>query len=324
LNSCALCGASFGGRGVYRKYCTPACCNRAWRARQPKPEPVPLAPSTCERCGETFQPSRKNQRFCGKACVGLHHRALRARGLHPRRCGHCGVEFQSRTDTHKYCSARCQSRAADARKRPSTKPCRQCGEMFEPGPYERRCKACSVSERVVALSVVPWKGCPECGTGFRLEYRGRAKKFCSRECSYAAQAKRQLGVIRVRPPRVCTGCGETWRPSHGVESQASSLCWPCRKPVADGTVYANVKAHLKKRLVAREGGRCQDCGKSADDVGEPLHAHHEEPQALGGPNTLDNLRLLCPDCHLGSGWWRNHWQLAAAGLVIPPVHAQAA
>jgi 5-methylcytosine-specific restriction endonuclease McrA len=100
-------------------------------------------------------------------------------------------------------------------------------------------------------------------------------------------------------------------------------CWDCARPRSNGFVYANVKEHLKKRLVLREGGCCQDCGATADVVGEPLHAHHIEPQALGGANTLENLKLVCPDCHVGSGWMRHHFGLVEAGLVVPPVAHQA-
>lgn len=150
-------------------------------------------------------------------------------------------------------------------------------------------------------------GCDRCG--LRLDKRP-GQRFCSAACAswYGGRPK--------TPPRVCTGCAAEWRPSGTPESRASALCWECRKPAPSGN-YRSVKEGLKKRLVLREGGRCQDCGATAEGVGEPLHAHHVVPQALGGSNTLDNLRLLCPDCHLGSGYERHHSLLLMAGLVRP-------
>jgi len=41
------------------------------------------------------------------------------------------------------------------------------------------------------------------------------------------------------------------------------------------------------------GNRCQECGRIAI-----LHRHHEIHRSQGGKDTLDNLRFLCPICHM--------------------------
>jgi len=51
---------------------------------------------------------------------------------------------------------------------------------------------------------------------------------------------------------------------------------------------------LRRQLRARAGGKCESCGST-----ESLHAHHvkswaEYPELRFD---LDNLRLLCRDCH---------------------------
>lgn len=50
---------------------------------------------------------------------------------------------------------------------------------------------------------------------------------------------------------------------------------------------------LRLRTLARDGGRCVDCG-STDD----LEADHVVPRAQGGSNQLANLATRCHNCHL--------------------------
>jgi hypothetical protein len=48
----------------------------------------------------------------------------------------------------------------------------------------------------------------------------------------------------------------------------------------------------KKRVAARDGERCSNCG-----AGDGLHLHHIKPLSGGGSNELSNLTLLCGRCH---------------------------
>lgn len=50
---------------------------------------------------------------------------------------------------------------------------------------------------------------------------------------------------------------------------------------------------LRKKALFRDSGRCQDCGQKAHRV----HVHHIVPRKDGGPDILENLTTLCPDCH---------------------------
>ena len=42
---------------------------------------------------------------------------------------------------------------------------------------------------------------------------------------------------------------------------------------------------------------CQECGKTKEDNGRALSAHHIKPICDGGENTLDNGILFCNKCH---------------------------
>lgn len=61
----------------------------------------------------------------------------------------------------------------------------------------------------------------------------------------------------------------------------------------------------------RQMGRCGICGENLDWLEE--HAHHIFPNALGGPDAVDNCVILCWDCHCYAHAWSNY----RSGVVAP-------
>ena len=51
--------------------------------------------------------------------------------------------------------------------------------------------------------------------------------------------------------------------------------------------------HRRRKVMAREGNRCQQCGKAGR-----FEVHHVKPLAEGGTNDLENLMLLCREDHI--------------------------
>ena len=49
---------------------------------------------------------------------------------------------------------------------------------------------------------------------------------------------------------------------------------------------------LHRRVLERDGWRCQSCGSSKD-----LHVHHLRKRSKLGNDALDNLIVLCACCH---------------------------
>src|SRR5277367_4652845 len=49
---------------------------------------------------------------------------------------------------------------------------------------------------------------------------------------------------------------------------------------------------LRRRVLQRDGWRCQNCGSSKD-----LQAHHLEKRSKLGDDVSDNLITLCVTCH---------------------------
>jgi hypothetical protein len=58
-----------------------------------------------------------------------------------------------------------------------------------------------------------------------------------------------------------------------------------------------IPEHVKRAVRARDGGRCRNCKVET----EFLHFDHIIPFDLGGPNTVDNIQLLCPTCNTSKG-----------------------
>lgn len=59
-------------------------------------------------------------------------------------------------------------------------------------------------------------------------------------------------------------------------------------------VAAKLRAWLAlcKVVDARDGRRCRVCG-----AGGEIHRHHIVKRSQGGPDTLENVITLCPQCH---------------------------
>ncbi len=74
--------------------------------------------------------------------------------------------------------------------------------------------------------------------------------------------------------------------------------WLVWSPAGDPMPMASKDNRRRRRsLRKKQGGGCLDCG--VDVVHEPSQIHHVVPLSQGGDNSLDNLVLLCPECH---GW----------------------
>jgi hypothetical protein len=59
---------------------------------------------------------------------------------------------------------------------------------------------------------------------------------------------------------------------------------------------ARVPKTLKRKILRRQGGRCAACGRSEGN-GVLLDPHHIVPVHAGGETTIENLVVLCRECH---------------------------
>ena len=51
---------------------------------------------------------------------------------------------------------------------------------------------------------------------------------------------------------------------------------------------------LKERLIELRGSKCERCSYDKTHI---LNVHHKIRRADGGSDKLDNLELICPNCH---------------------------
>ncbi|WP_051485546.1 HNH endonuclease [Nocardioides sp. J54] len=70
--------------------------------------------------------------------------------------------------------------------------------------------------------------------------------------------------------------------------------WPSgdRHPVVRHGDRAEIPTHVRAAVWFRDRGLCKLCG-SDTPTDQPLHLDHITPWSAGGPDTTDNLRLLC-------------------------------
>ena len=69
-------------------------------------------------------------------------------------------------------------------------------------------------------------------------------------------------------------------------------------PIAELLVGPRCRTHIKLRLL-RAGllqNRCEQCGLS-EWQGKPLSVYIDHINGVRGDNRLENLRMLCPNCH---------------------------
>lgn len=91
-----------------------------------------------------------------------------------------------------------------------------------------------------------------------------------------------------------------------IASRPSSIPLPPRGTARPEVVAADSTTFVRSTAVAawamrRARGRCELCTSPAPFMtasGRPfLEVHHIEPLSEGGPDTVDNVAALCPNCH---------------------------
>jgi len=111
--------------------------------------------------------------------------------------------------------------------------------------------------------------------------------YCSRQCTGVDQQK----------PKVCKICDQKYLGGKATCSRG------CANKARAGIKYTKQgkfdKAYkgkaLKEHLASARGGTCERCGHDNYAI---LQVHHKVERCHGGSDTLKNLKLLCPNCHM--------------------------
>lgn len=154
--------------------------------------------------------------------------------------------------------------------------------------------------------------CPVCNKGIYLNARRRRNNksgiyFCSRKHQAIGFKDPNIdvtpGPTESPNKRKCDNCNKR------IRSKVNSLCRECLKQdrinkwlsgdlsvTYSGTVK-EPKRFVKEYLIQTNGDKCEECGfdKKRPDGTSKMQMDHIDGNYLN--NLIDNLRLLCPNCH---------------------------
>lgn len=110
--------------------------------------------------------------------------------------------------------------------------------------------------------------------------------YCSRQCTGVDQ----------RVPKQCKICKQTYLGNKITCSRA------CANKARTGIVYTKENTFnnayrgsvLKEKVAEIRGGMCEKCQEDNYSI---LQIHHKVERYRGGTDEMDNLELLCPNCH---------------------------
>jgi hypothetical protein len=130
--------------------------------------------------------------------------------------------------------------------------------------------------------------CEQCGKEYYCKPHHLKKyktHFCSTECRGESQKIKKQCL-----------CGQvfTGRKKHCSKS--------CANKARIGSIYTGIETknkyrkiqRLKEELIRTRGCKCERCPYNKEQI---LVVHHKTERAKGGSDSLDNLELLCPNCH---------------------------
>ena len=193
-----------------------------------------------------------------------------------RNCNYCNSEYSAETrylnrGQGQFCSQSCASKNRKSQPQPNTK--------------------CSYCEKDIYVKES------------RISRSSSGMVFCSKEHQVAGRAERMYlsGPQKTKPEPVCPGCGSRY---WGNRSSCPA-CLKAKKIEAwlqgDNEVTlgsgGDTKRFVKEYLLEVRGDSCESCGfsKKAPDDRSIIQMDHIDGNCQN--NLIDNLRLLCPNCH---------------------------
>lgn len=269
----------------------------------------------CAYCGKKFVSYDYRKIYCSKRCKDIVSRIKRGIKCNPNTepyhkiCVVCGKPFDSYKERRVTCSKEC----ADIHNGPKTdgRPKSNIAEVVnkrfpdsfdfvscENGRVKLKCKTCGeIIER--SKSTI-------------TRYNTRCEN-----CKEIQNTRRELvrvlsEVKKIRTPRTCAECGETFFSKYDGQKYCSEKCK--RKHRKIGATYRRRCRHYgvyydpsvtREKVIERDGNVCQICGEPCDEndrswgtIGPKFPTlDHIIPLAKGGAHTWDNVQCAHAICN---------------------------
>ena len=158
--------------------------------------------------------------------------------------------------------------------------------------------------------------CSKCGKEYTVNCTpaafaaGRYKRNCSRQCANSrnmtpeikqkiADSVKKTAAENEKPKYnyTCESCGKEFTTEHAIKKGRRIHCDECKQKRShyknDITSILDVSKRTVTKILHRSNKGCSICGwnESTCDI------HHVIPRSKGGNNDLDNLIVVCPNCH---------------------------
>lgn len=133
-----------------------------------------------------------------------------------------------------------------------------------------------------------------------------SKIFCSKQCTGIDQRKVKTCPICLKQ---FTGVKKTCSRSCS-NTQRSGIRYNGKN---QNNKYVKGKL-LKEKLASINNGICEQCGNDNFNI---LQVHHKIERCNGGTDELNNLILLCPNCHMTHHHGYGKWRVTEVSIPIP-------
>lgn len=137
-----------------------------------------------------------------------------------------------------------------------------------------------------------------------LPYLNRKKKFCNHSCSAKQSNKERTTKVKW----VCKDCACV---HYSIPNRVKIYCNnKCRANDTRKITYSKLEAGLisdrgmiRASLIWKNGRVCSNC-KLTEWMGEPIPIEVDHIDGNAGNNAIQNIRLLCPNCHGITSTWK--------------------
>lgn len=145
------------------------------------------------------------------------------------------------------------------------------------------------------------KTCPKCGTTHE-----KSGKFCSRSCANSRSFSNDaIEKKRIKSLNFWSQFDEVSRKEHNKEKMlkydralADEKGTKTRLAQSWSRTYEEMSHDsLRKRLLHERNFTCEECGIGNEYNGKPLSLELDHIDGNSSNNKIENLRILCPNCH---------------------------